>query len=100
MRCLIIDDNEDDRSLVSRALKRSGYQATCVQSGAEAVALLAKQRFDVAMVDLGMPHMSGEETLRALREADPSMRLLVVSSFDDRNHVLSALDAGADGYLL
>src|SRR5688572_21427433 len=100
MRCLVIDDSPDDRALVERILKKSGYKARCCSSGKEAIGVLGENRFDVALVDMGMPGISGAELLRAMRALDPGMRLLVVSSFDDRHHVLAALDAGADGYVL
>lgn len=100
MRCLVIDDDLEDRFLVERMLRRYGYRPTCVSSGAAAIAALGESRFDIALVDLQMEGMSGAETLRALREMDGKMRLLVVSGCDDREHVLEALEAGADGYLL
>src|SRR5687767_29787 len=100
MKCLIIDDNPDDRSVVERLLTRSGYQFIAAGSGREALALLGKETFDVVLVDLGMPEMSGAETLAALRQHDPSLRLLVVSGFEDRRHVLEAFRSGADGYIV
>jgi DNA-binding NarL/FixJ family response regulator len=100
MRCLVIDDDVDSRALVERLLKGLGHRVIAVESGPEAVAALGADRFDVALVDLEMPGMSGAETLRALREVDARMRLLVVSGRDDRRHVLEALMCGADGYIL
>jgi DNA-binding NarL/FixJ family response regulator len=100
MRFLVVDDSYEDRSLVERVLKRKGYRSTCVSSGMKAVEALYAERFDVALVDLGMPGMTGQELIPLLRSAAPEMRVLVVSSFDDRKNVLSALQAGADGYVL
>jgi DNA-binding NarL/FixJ family response regulator len=100
MKCLVVDDSPDDRSVVERVLARSGYRVTCASGGAAALELVSKERFDVALVDLGMPGMTGAETLRALRAKDDKLRLLVVSGFDDKKHVMDALSAGADGYLV
>lgn len=100
MRCLVIDDSPDERSLMERMLKRLGYRATYVSSGFEAIRVLETQCFDIAMCDLGMPAMPGEEVIRIMRHMAPTMRILVVSSFDDKQHVLDALDAGAHGYVL
>ena len=100
MRCLVIDDNPDDRALVARIVTGHGHRATCVSGGKDALAVLEHERFDVALVDLRMADMSGEQTLRALKKRDRSMRLLVVSGCDDRQHILAAIMAGADGYLL
>jgi DNA-binding NarL/FixJ family response regulator len=100
MRCLVIDDSVDDRSLVERMLRKDGHRPLCVESGPEALNLIKNEPFDVAIVDLGMAEMSGAETIRALKRRAPGVRLLVVSGYDDRTHVLEALDAGADGFLL
>jgi len=100
MRLLLIDDDIDSRALVERMLRKFGHRVTSVESGAEAILALDSERYDVALVDLQMPGMSGAETLRALRLADARMRLLVVSGADDRYHVLEAMQSGADGYIL
>jgi DNA-binding NarL/FixJ family response regulator len=100
MRLLIVDDDTDSRALVERMVRKFGHRVTAVQSGAEALLALGSERYDVALVDLQMPGMTGAETLRALRSADSRMRLLVVSGADDRYHVLEAMQSGADGYIL
>jgi DNA-binding NarL/FixJ family response regulator len=100
MKCLVVDDNPDDRSVVERVLSRTGYQIQAAASGPMALQMLEKETFDVVLVDLGMNEMSGAETMRALRKRDPSLRLLVVSGFEDRRHVLEALASGADGYIV
>jgi DNA-binding NarL/FixJ family response regulator len=79
---------------------RAGHQASCVPGGEAAIELARTERFDIALVDLGMSGMDGVSTLRALRSACPDLRLLVVSGFDDKPHVLDAVTAGADGYVL
>jgi DNA-binding NarL/FixJ family response regulator len=100
MRLLIIDDDNDSRSLVERMVRKFGHRVTSVQSGSEALQAVSTEHYDVALVDLQMPGMTGAETLRALRSADSRMRLLVVSGADDRFHVLEAMQSGADGYIL
>ena len=100
MRCLIIDDNPDDRSLTERIIKGAGHRATSVSSGDDAVQLLGQERFDVAIVDLRLSGMTGMDTLRSLRALDPHLRLLVVSGYEDQGTILAAVEAGADGYIL
>jgi DNA-binding NarL/FixJ family response regulator len=100
MRCLVIDDSPDDRALVERLLRERGHRTTCAASAAAGLALIEQGLFDVAIVDLGMPGMSGAEALRALRARDGRLRLLVVSGFGDKRHILEALEAGADGYIV
>jgi DNA-binding NarL/FixJ family response regulator len=100
VRCLIVDDCPESRSLMERLIVRLGYRSFSVPNGMAAVAALNETRYDVALVDLEMPGMSGVETMRALRQADERMRLLVISGRDDRKHVLAAIEAGADGYVI
>jgi DNA-binding NarL/FixJ family response regulator len=101
MRCLVIDDSSSCRELIERLLQRSGYRAQLAGSGEEALQALGEgEVFDVALVDMGLPGLCGAELIHALRETAPDMHILIVSSFDDRHHVLSALDAGAEGYVL
>src|SRR5215470_8987489 len=88
MRCLVIDDDAHDREAVLRMVEKAGHESVAA-AGA-----------DTALVDLSMPGIDGVATLRLLRKQSPDLRLLVVSSFDDRDHVLGAVGAGADGYVL
>jgi len=81
-------------------LRGLGHKVTSVGSGTAALAALGGDRYDVALIDLEMPGMTGAETLRVLRETDGRMRLLVVSGRDDRHHVMEAMQAGADGFIV
>ena len=85
---------------MERMLRANGYRATVLADGASALATLRGERFDVALVDLGMASMSGAEVIREIRKQDRSVRILVVSGFDDHGHILEALEAGANGYIL
>ena len=69
-------------------------------TGAEALALVPRVRPDVALVDLRMPELDGVATIRALRERHPQVRVLVLTTFDTETDVVSAIEAGATGYLL
>jgi DNA-binding NarL/FixJ family response regulator len=66
----------------------------------DALELVNAVRFDVAMVDLGLPDGSGVEVVQALREKQPDVQLVVVTIHDDDDHLFPALQAGAFGYLL
>jgi DNA-binding NarL/FixJ family response regulator len=69
-------------------------------NGAEAVARSGTLRADVVLMDLRMPEMGGVEAIRRLRESAPAVRVLVLTTYDTDNDVLSAIEAGATGYLL
>lgn len=68
--------------------------------GAAAVELVAALRPDVVLLDLEMPVLDGVQALRAMRTADPDARVLVFTAFDTDERIISAVQAGARGYLL
>jgi DNA-binding NarL/FixJ family response regulator len=68
--------------------------------GREAVTTALDLKPDVLLLDLEMPRLNGIETARALKEAGSSTRVVVLTTFSDRDRIIGALDAGALGYLL
>jgi DNA-binding NarL/FixJ family response regulator len=68
--------------------------------GAAGVELATRLRPDVVLMDLSMPGVDGVEATRRLQAADPTIQVVVLTSFADRSWVLDALEAGAVGYLL
>jgi len=68
--------------------------------GAEVVALAARLRPDVVLLDLNMPVINGIEATRRILSDSPGARILILSAYDDEDYVSAALDAGASGYLL
>jgi len=82
--------NEDDIELVGSAA-----------NGAEAIALVDELHPDVVLMDLSMPVLDGVEATRRIVSAhDNDVRVVVLTSFADRDQIMAALDAGASGYLL
>lgn len=70
------------------------------RDGEQAVLVALARRPDVVLMDLVMPGMDGNDATRRLREADPRIAVVALTSFSERDQVLGALDAGAVGYLL
>lgn len=70
LRILVVEDNEINRLVAREFLQRDGHAVTEATGGAEGVAKAAKTRFDVILMDISMPGMSGIEAARAIREAD------------------------------
>jgi len=67
--------------------------------GEEVIAMAARLRPDVILMDLGMPHRNGVEATRLLRERDPGVRVIVLTTYADDRSVVEALRAGARGFL-
>jgi DNA-binding NarL/FixJ family response regulator len=99
---LIIEDIPDARQWLSDAL-RDTYPFVEISSAAnlkEALAIIIAQRFDIALVDLNLPDGSGVDALRQIRLSAPQTLSIVVTIYDDDQHLFPALQAGAQGYLL
>jgi len=69
-------------------------------NGAEAIELARQQRPDVVLMDLRMPVLDGVAATRRLREIQPASRVIILTTFDDDEHIFDGLRAGAVGYLL
>jgi two-component system, NarL family, response regulator LiaR len=102
IRVLIVDDHEVVREGLRNFLElQDGMEiAGEAGDGEEGVALAAELQPDVVLMDLVMPKVSGVEAMRALRERVPGIRVIVLTSFIDDEHLLPAMRAGAAGYLL
>jgi PAS domain S-box-containing protein len=82
---LIIDDEKDVADVIGGMLKSLGYQVTIVNSGRKAINLYKRKiRFDVVILDLNMPKMSGKETFMKLKELDPKVRVIISTGYGDR----------------
>ena len=85
---------------MERLLVRAGYRATTCASPMEGLEAASQGPYDVAIVDMEMPSMDGAQVITELRRISPTLRVLVVSGYGDRRHVMAAIEAGADGYIL
>jgi DNA-binding NarL/FixJ family response regulator len=95
----------DDQRVVREGLATivAGFADTDVvglaADGAEAVELVSEQTPDVVLMDLRMPRMDGVEATREIRSRHPSIKVVVLTTYADDDSILSALSAGAAGYL-
>jgi adenylate cyclase len=98
---LVVDDNASNRDLLSRRLAREGHRVTTADDGASALALLAAEGFDLVLLDLMMPGMSGFEVLCRLK-ADERCRhlpVIMISALDELDSAVRCIEAGAEDYL-
>jgi DNA-binding NarL/FixJ family response regulator len=102
IRVVIADDHAVVRAGLAQLLATfAGVELVgAAADGEEAVALSAERDPDVVLMDLEMPVLDGIEATRRIRAAQPDVAVVVLTSFSDRERILSALDAGAAGYLL
>jgi len=99
-RILIVDDEEAIRFTVEELLTRDGYQVVAVESGEKALAVIAVQQFDLALLDLKMKGVGGLEVLAELRRQAPDTAAIVLTAHGSLETAVEALRHGAHDYLL
>jgi signal transduction histidine kinase len=98
---LAVDDNAQNRELLQRMLERQGYSVTMAASGEECLKLLAGRRFDLVLLDVIMPGLSGFDVLNRMR-ASPELRtvpVIVISALDESSAAIRCIQMGAEDYL-
>jgi two-component system KDP operon response regulator KdpE len=97
-RVLLVDDEPPIRRLLRTSLTAQGYDTIEAASGEEALTMLARNRVDVVVLDLGLPDIDGLEVLARIR-AGSAVPVIVLSSRADEPGKVKALDLGADDYV-
>jgi DNA-binding NtrC family response regulator len=95
----VIDDEPGMLSLVGRAVASTGYRAVLHSSATEALAMLAHERADAALVDLRMPELGGLDVLRAIRQVQPACGVILMTGHASVESAIEAVKLGALDYL-
>ncbi len=98
----IVEDNRSFREKLANYLNETpGYNCVCACDSAEsALKTIPKFTPDVVLMDIHLPNLSGVECTRKLKEICPSVRILILTVYEDNDRIFGALKAGASGYLL
>lgn len=99
-RLLIAEDDADLGPAMKRALELDGYVVDLVARGDDVLAAAAAASYDVILLDIGLPHMTGIEALRALRSRRDETPIIIITALDRTTHRVAGLDAGADDYVV
>src|SRR5512135_2584482 len=100
MRLLLVEDDRMIGESLRKALRGSGYAVDWVRDGRAADATLANERFDLVLLDLGLPQIDGMDVLRALRARGDRTPVIVLTARDALESRVQGLDAGADDYIV
>jgi two-component system response regulator QseB len=100
MRVLLVEDDRMIAKGLDRALRQDGYAVDGVADGRSAAEALRTSRFDLVLLDLGLPQRDGLEVLRELRGRGDSTPVIIVTARDDVQNRIAGLDAGADDYIV
>jgi diguanylate cyclase (GGDEF)-like protein/PAS domain S-box-containing protein len=98
---IIVDDNQMNRDALSRRLERKGYAVHVAEDGQRALALIAQQPFDLVLLDIEMPVMSGLDVLKVLRAtyAPTQLPIIMVTAKTQSADIVEALRLGANDYV-
>jgi len=98
----IVEDNEQLRNTLARVLNRSeGFKCLSHYGNAEsALKELPNVKPEVVLMDINLPGMNGVECVRQLKQALPTLQVMMLTVYEDTENIFSALAAGATGYLL
>jgi len=99
-RILVTDDDETSCGLFAEVLTGEGYQVDCAKTGEEALARLQQDSgYDLLIVDIRMPGMSGLDVTRAVRKSTPSLPIVVMTAFGSMETAVVAIREGAFDYI-
>lgn len=97
-RILVIEDDTEINNMTSEALTKAGYTCDQAFSGTEALLYLDKERYSLAIMDLMLPGMAGEDLLPKLKEKQ-NIPVIVISAKDSLESKVDLLSGGADDYM-
>jgi DNA-binding NtrC family response regulator len=99
MRILIVDDEEVLRDVLEVVLRREKFDVVLAASGEEALSVLDTEEVDLVILDVMLPGISGIDTLRAIRIANPSLPVIVITAFSSIDGAIEAMKFGAFHYI-
>ena len=98
-KILIVDDEPAIRRFLKASLESEGFQLIAAETGAQALASVARDRPDLMVLDLGLPDLDGMDVIRQVRATNP-LPIIVLSVRNDEPGKVAALDLGADDYIV
>ena len=99
MRLLLVEDDQKIGAFVEKGLRQEGHAVDWVRDGREAAAIVERAAYDVAIVDIMLPGLSGLELIRAVRRQRIATPIIILSARDAVADRVEGLEAGADDYL-
>lgn len=99
MRLLLVEDERKVASFIARSLRENSYTVDVAESGEKALGLVTRLNYDLVLLDIRLPRLSGVEVCREIREAGLEMPVLMLTARSLVEQRVEGLDAGADDYL-
>jgi DNA-binding NtrC family response regulator len=99
-RILVVDDDENIRTVFIMNLEDKGYEVDSAANGQEALEKASRKFYNIALIDIKLPDMEGTVLLQTLNEKLPKMKKIIVTGFPTIENAMKAVNEGADGYIL
>ena len=99
MKFLFVEDDDAIGSSIVRSIQREGHQITWLKEGLQADAQLMTQRYDLIILDLGLPGLDGLQILQRLRERHDKTPVILLTARDELTDRIQGLNKGADDYV-
>ena len=99
-RILIIDDDENIRSVLATILEDEGYIVETADTAKRGIEKSEKEFYNLALIDVRLPDMEGIELLSKLPNTKPKMRKIIVTGYPTLQNAISAVNKGADAYVM
>ncbi len=99
-RILVVDDEPGMRDLLSRVLGDAGHAVSAVESGEDALVLLARDAFDVLVLDKNLPGIDGLGVLKLVRASQPALRAIMITAYPSEESDARARALGVVAYIV
>ena len=99
-RILVIDDDENIRKTISITLTRGGFHVDTAETGKQAIEKAKVSFYNVALIDVRLPDMDGNELLTALARTTPKMIKIILTGHPSLGNAVGAINKGVDAYLV
>lgn len=100
LRVLLVEDDDDNRELMAEVLSSSGHRVLAASSGQDGLKTLAENSIDVVVTDVGMPGMGGLEMARAVKSIAPTVPVVIVTGWAERDDITRARGHEVDAVLI
>ncbi len=100
LRVLLVEDDDDNRELMAEVLAASGYEVLSAATGQEGLKTLSESSVDVVVTDVGMPGMGGLEVAMAAKAIAPTVPVVIVTGWAEREDIANARGKHVDAILI
>jgi two-component system nitrogen regulation response regulator GlnG len=98
-RIFVVDDEDALRTVLSGELASEGYDVSSAPDGESAISLLNKESFDLALLDIKMPGVSGFDVLKFIKEKHPKTKVVMLTGFADLKNAIESKKLGAEDFV-